>query len=87
MRSCGTPRAPGKVIMVRVLAAVGATVLAGCGGTLEGKYRRGERGPDQPLVTTTTTVSPGSESSSGGTKILTMGGNNPLLGPPVGNGS
>jgi hypothetical protein len=87
MRSRGTPHAPGIVHTMRVLAAVGAIVLAGCGGTLEGKYRRGERGPDQPFATTTTTVPPSSESSSGGAKILTMGGKNPLLGPPVGYGS
>lgn len=34
---------------VKVLAAAGAVTLlgAGCGGTLEGKYRRGEQGPGQ----------------------------------------
>jgi hypothetical protein len=70
--------------MVRVVAVVGAIVLTGCGGTLEGKYRRGERGPDQPLVTTTTVKAPGSESTSPGANIFTMGGTTPLLGPPVG---
>jgi hypothetical protein len=72
--------------MLSVLAIVSATVLTGCGGTLEGKYRRGERGPDQPSSTTTTTGAPGSESTSPGTNIFTMGGTTPLLGPPEGEG-
>jgi hypothetical protein len=71
--------------MSRVIAAGVAIVLAGCGGTLEGKYRRGERGPDQ-VVTTTTTTAPGSESTSPGGNIFTMGGTTPLLGPPAGEG-
>lgn len=72
--------------MVKVLAVVGTIVLAGCGGTLEGKYRRGQRGPDQPPLTTTTTVAPGSESTDPGANIFTMGGTTPLLGPPEGQG-
>jgi hypothetical protein len=40
---------------VRFGAALGAVMLTGasCGGTLEGKYRRGEIGPGGSTTTTT----------------------------------
>ncbi len=49
---------------VRFGAALGAVVLtgAGCGGTLEGRYRRGEIGPGG----STTTSGPGSTAPIGG---------------------
>ncbi len=51
---------------VRFGAALGAVVLAGagCGGTLEGRYRRGELGPGS----TTTTRVPAAGSVSVGEK-------------------
>jgi hypothetical protein len=48
-----------KVMPVTVLAIAGLLSAAGCGGTLEGKYRRGE------LTTTTTRTTPTSGNAAG----------------------
>ena len=48
-----------RVIVATALAAIAALPAVGCGGTLEGKYRRGE------LTTTTTRGAPATTPTSG----------------------